>query len=98
MDLYRTARADTGAGVGRKAIVGRTTVVRDLGVTRAAVAVARIASRDLDALNAIVCMYMFVYIVEGGEVYAKRVAEVAIRVDHSEVQGGVGMTCQYTVK
>lgn len=80
MDLYRDARADTGAGVGRKAIVGRATVVRDLGVARAAVAVARIASRDLDALNAILYMCMFGYIVEGGEVYGKRVAEVAIRV------------------
>ena len=89
MDLYRTARADTGAGVGRKAIVGRATVVRDLGVTRAAVAVARIASMDLDALNAIVYVCMDVYIAVSGEVYGKRVAEVAIRVDHSEVQGGV---------
>jgi hypothetical protein len=55
VDLYRKVTA----GTGRKAMVGREMVVKDLGVIRAAVAVARIASRVLDALNAIVFVYVY---------------------------------------
>lgn len=49
------------AGKGRKASSGRAMVVKALGVIRVAVAVARIASRVLDALNAIVfVVYMYI--------------------------------------